>query len=226
MNNEKKEYQKAIDYLCNLIENGELTVGSKLPTERSLAQTLSIGRNSTREALRSLEIMGIIESRRGSGNFLVGNISKNISSAIDMMLLLRQTNKNEVCSFRRNMDKSVCMSIIESGKFQGWKNKFDEILANEESETDVEKQAQIDKDFHYTLILATENQLYVSISEAVMAVYRRWIEKILINADDNIKKQLHKTHRDIVLALDSSDRIACEKAIDLHYKIVERELRI
>ena len=46
---EGREYQKAIDYLCGLVKEGELKIGSKLPTERRLAETLSIGRNSTRE---------------------------------------------------------------------------------------------------------------------------------------------------------------------------------
>ena len=44
------EYEKAIDYIFGMIQNGDLTVGSKLPTERAIAQELNIGRNSTREA--------------------------------------------------------------------------------------------------------------------------------------------------------------------------------
>ena len=60
----KREYQKVIDYLYKLIESGQLTVGERLPTERTLAETLSISRNSIREAIRSLENMGIIENIR------------------------------------------------------------------------------------------------------------------------------------------------------------------
>ena len=52
--NQKKisqEYEKAIQYIYELMKSGELTIGSRLPTERALAETLGIGRNSTREAL-------------------------------------------------------------------------------------------------------------------------------------------------------------------------------
>ena len=48
------EYEKAIEYIFKMIQNEELKVGSKLPTERFIAETLNIGRNSTREALSIL----------------------------------------------------------------------------------------------------------------------------------------------------------------------------
>ena len=71
--NQKKisqEYEKAIQYIYELMKSGELTIGSRLPTERALAETLGIGRNSTREALSIMHGMGLIERRQGSGNYI------------------------------------------------------------------------------------------------------------------------------------------------------------
>ena len=65
-----QEYTKAIGYIYELVNDGTLEVGSKLPTERAIAQQLGIGRNSTREALSILHGMGIIERRQGSGNYI------------------------------------------------------------------------------------------------------------------------------------------------------------
>ena len=104
MQEETREYQKVISYLSQMIAGGELAIGSRLPTERSLAETLSIGRNSTREALRMLEHTGVIVCRRGSGNYLTGNVSRPITEMVHMMLLLGQTDRKEICSFRRNME--------------------------------------------------------------------------------------------------------------------------
>ena len=73
-----REYTKVIRYICNLIESGDLRMGERLPTERAISETLSISRNSTREALRTLEHMGAVECRQGSGNYLAENIALSL----------------------------------------------------------------------------------------------------------------------------------------------------
>ena len=55
MKENSREYQKAVDYICSEIANGNISIGDRLPTERTLSGQLGISRNSTREALRSLE---------------------------------------------------------------------------------------------------------------------------------------------------------------------------
>ena len=46
-----QEYQKVLSYFYDLVKDGTLTWGSKLPTERKIAEQLGIGRNSAREAI-------------------------------------------------------------------------------------------------------------------------------------------------------------------------------
>jgi len=62
--------QGAIEQITDLIVNKKLQPGTRLPSERQLMTQLKIGRASVREALRSLEIMGLIEVRPGSGAFV------------------------------------------------------------------------------------------------------------------------------------------------------------
>ena len=70
------EYEKAIQYIDQLIQQGDLQIGSKLPTERAIAEELGIGRNSTREALSILHGMGMIERVQGSGNYITCDFQK------------------------------------------------------------------------------------------------------------------------------------------------------
>lgn len=222
MKNTQKEYHKAIDCLCGMVQSGELAVGSKLPSERAIAEKLSIGRNSTREALRVLEIMGMIECKRGSGNYLCANMSSAISEIIDIMLLLGQTKTSEVSSFCRNMDKAVCFEIIEKGNFSESVQLLEKIL-NQSQSLLTDDRITCDKNFHTALIEATQNRLWITFSTALTAVYHRRIEIILKNADDGTQAQLCKAHNDIVSALKKGDREKCETAINLHYDIVDRE---
>ena len=59
-NSTTMEYQKAIDYIFQMIKDGKLIVGSKIPSERDIAEMLGIGRNSIREAISILRRMGLI----------------------------------------------------------------------------------------------------------------------------------------------------------------------
>ena len=56
--------------LLSQLLNGQLTPGTRLPSERQLAQTLAVGRSAIREALKALDVLGLIEVRQGDGTYL------------------------------------------------------------------------------------------------------------------------------------------------------------
>ncbi len=60
----------AIDQILNLIAEGRLKPGDRLPSERELVRQLKVSRTSVREALRALEARGVIEVKPGSGSFI------------------------------------------------------------------------------------------------------------------------------------------------------------
>jgi GntR family transcriptional regulator, transcriptional repressor for pyruvate dehydrogenase complex len=53
-----------------MISADDLKSGDKIPSERELSERLNVGRSSVREALRALELLGLIETRRGEGTFI------------------------------------------------------------------------------------------------------------------------------------------------------------
>lgn len=67
---EKKVFVQIVQQLRDIIEDGHIQPGDKLPSERVLCEQLSVSRASLREALRSLELLGLIKSRHGGGNYL------------------------------------------------------------------------------------------------------------------------------------------------------------
>jgi GntR family transcriptional regulator, transcriptional repressor for pyruvate dehydrogenase complex len=71
-------YSLVVAQIRALIESGELKAGDKLPTERSLAEQLGVSRSSVREALSALEVLGVIHSRQGLGNFIAENVENDL----------------------------------------------------------------------------------------------------------------------------------------------------
>lgn len=220
---ENKEYQKAIDYLCEMIEENKISIGDKLPTERNLAETLSIGRNSTREALKMLEKLGMVECRQGSGNYLAANMSDTISKCIEMMLLLKQTSKAEVIAFRRQLDLIICREIITKDTVQNWEGAFRDILAIEWSGLSHDEQVELDRRIHFTLIKASENSLWICIAEAISSVYRKWIDLVIARADKVVLREMQITHYEIINALLEKNFPKCEAAINIHYDLIDKE---
>ena len=85
--------ESAIDEIKKFILSNKLKEGDQLPSERQLGQKLEISRGSLREALRMLEIIGLVEVRPGKGIFvrgLSGDIFDPLSSWISR-------NKDAIC---------------------------------------------------------------------------------------------------------------------------------
>jgi GntR family transcriptional regulator, transcriptional repressor for pyruvate dehydrogenase complex len=65
-----KVYIEIVKQLRKIIEKDRLKAGDKIPSERELSERLNAGRSSVREALRALELLGLIETRRGEGTYI------------------------------------------------------------------------------------------------------------------------------------------------------------
>ena len=141
------EYEKAIEYIDQMIRDGELVTGSRLPTERTISEHLGIGRNSTREALSILHGMGMIRRVQGSGNYVTGDAHRAIRQICTMMLALGTITKKDVCEFRRVLEKSACLLLSEKGVPADERRQFEEILAAMES-ADEKTLPALDRDFH------------------------------------------------------------------------------
>ena len=68
--NAKKVSQLIIEQFINMIKEGKLKMGDRLPPERTLAEMFNVSRASVREAFSAMEIIGLIEVRQGEGSYI------------------------------------------------------------------------------------------------------------------------------------------------------------
>lgn len=214
------EYEKAIDYIFGMIQNKALTVGSKLPTERAIAQELNIGRNSTREALSILHGMGMVKSVQGSGNYICADANKTIFQILTVMLALGSITKKDVCEFRRAVEKTVCMLLLEKGISEDADKEMKSLLDNMKNDQPVRS----DREFHALLVTAAHNELLSTIMGAVMTVYQEWIDLVLKKADPQTKDILVSYHEDIYNGIKNKSESLVNEAIDKHYNLIEELL--
>lgn len=210
------EYEKAIQYIDRLIQQGDLQVGSKLPTERAIAEELGIGRNSTREALSILHGMGMIERVQGSGNYISRDAGSSIHRILRMMLALGTITGQEIAEFRCMMEKAVSLDLLDRGLSEEQQIYFEEILQGMETAS-TEEFLELDKTFHAQLICATGNPLLILLLQSVSELYQEQIARVLQHMDDAGRRELLTQHRAIYDHLTQKDKEAMLEAIDRHY---------
>ncbi len=219
------EYEKAINYIYGLMKDGTLREGSRLPAERTISEEVGIGRNSTREALSILQGMGLIESVRGSGNYVTRKSGQSMKQTIKMMLALGSVSEDDVCVFRREMEKSVCSLLMNKTLPQAHKQEM-EYLLHKMKHLRGKRLADADKAFHDLLIQATGNGLWIIIMEAVTEVYSELIDRVVRNSDEDGQNRLRRCHEDIFFGLIEKDTEKMMRAIEEHYDMIEELLNV
>lgn len=93
--------EQAIEKMYQLIKEQNLRANDKLPSERELSSMLGISRNSMREALRVLEMIGVIKVEHGSGMVIdVGKVSDAVTRPLSFALLINREKMNELFEAR------------------------------------------------------------------------------------------------------------------------------
>lgn len=81
-----KNRTKIVQQLRQLIKIEKIQVGEKSPSERVLSECLGVGQSSVREALRSVELLGLIETRHGEGSFLASTKAAAPRNIVDVYI--------------------------------------------------------------------------------------------------------------------------------------------
>ena len=105
-------YVRVIDYIKQEITAGRLQIGSKLPPERTMAEMLGVSRNSVREAVRVLEIMGTTVSVQGAGHFIANNFESALVETLSLMFVLKELDFQQVSQLRYALElKSFTLAV-------------------------------------------------------------------------------------------------------------------
>lgn len=221
---QEKSYTRVIEYIKQQIRGGKLIIGSKLPAERELSEILGISRNSVREALRTLDNMGVISSQQGAGNFLTGNFEKNLVETFSMMFLLDQLDYQQISQLRRALELEALMLAIDhitEEEIQTLK----QIISQLENETE-ENNVILDKKMHYNIALASRNSLIINILEALSEVLDQFIvdlrREILMQEDS--RRILMEAHNGMIESLVTRNKKLAYDSINQHFGVIDQKL--
>lgn len=107
MSPKQKVYQGVLQEIRKYIDSNDLEPGDKLPSERELADKLQAGRSSIREALRAMELLGLIETRRGEGTYLSTYRPYQTVELLSSFILQENNTKKDLLITKKVMEKEV-----------------------------------------------------------------------------------------------------------------------
>ncbi|TRM12937.1 FadR family transcriptional regulator [Lentibacillus cibarius] len=103
----QKVYHGILQELRKYIDENNLQPGDKLPSERVLSEKLQAGRSSIREALRAMELLGLIETRHGEGTFLSAYRPYHSVEVLSSFILQGNNTRNDLLFAKKIIEKEA-----------------------------------------------------------------------------------------------------------------------
>jgi len=221
----KRISDEIVKQLKSLIFSGKLKPGEKLPPERELAKSLNVSRVSLREALNSLQGMGLIEIQQGNRTFVRPMTTRSIYDPLVSFCKESPQNFLQVFEIRKILDiGSVSLAAERAGP--EIIKKLEMILSQMEDDLRNNRLgAKPDLDFHLEIVKATENQVYNHLATTVYDLLQEEMRiawgGIFNNSDS--KKALLKQHIRIIESIKSHDPKKARQAAREHLEFAEKK---
>jgi GntR family transcriptional repressor for pyruvate dehydrogenase complex len=193
---------------------GDWTEGDRVPAERELCQQLGVGRASLREALKALEIMGMIETRLGEGTFVCAR-----SEFLSRPLLWAITGSNEADT--HELVEARKLIEVEMAGLAAERADADELKAigkcldeMELAKAKPQQYLEADLNFHLAIGTAAHNRILMNALHLIRNVLRQWIGQTL--QMNTVADEAQQQHTEIFVAIAKRNPAVAREAMKKH----------
>lgn len=204
------------------IAAGELKPGDRLPPERQLASSLGASRASVREAVRVLELSGLVSPRHGDGTFVQSRPSAAAGHSLSQFLERERERLLDLSQARQALEPRLASLAAEHANRDDVERLRQTLYAeiNNIREHDVEGAFVADRAFHLAIAEATHSptfmMLHTYLSDQVADIRRETIFN-----ESRRTPARHVDHQAIFKAIAAGNASKAEAAMRLHLKHVE-----
>jgi DNA-binding FadR family transcriptional regulator len=197
--------------------------GSRLPSERRLAEGLGVGRSAIREAIAVLEVLGIVEVRVGSGTYVRGTVSDLLPQAIDWGLLLGERHTRDLVETRQHLEAVTARLAAQRATDADVALLRHRLDRMREAADSVAEFTEADVEFHLEVARIAGNTVLRDILHSVRALLRVWILRA-VGADGDTAATLAE-HVAVFEAIELRDPDAAATAMWAHMESASARLR-
>ncbi|WP_235001659.1 FadR/GntR family transcriptional regulator [Halobacillus sp. Marseille-P3879] len=199
---------QVIEEIIDLLMSGQLKAGDKLPSEHELMEMLEVSRPVLREALISLENLGVVHRKTREGTFFTKRVG---SEPYRIMLALSIGDIQSIIETRLSQELGLVAIAAEKITELDLKRLEENIEEMEKTEGDYLK---IDKEFHRIIAFSGSNPITEGIIDPLLNMYDKTLENIpMKNRNKEVTIQHHK---EIYEALKNKDPLAAYQRMYHH----------
>lgn len=208
---QKSIVDRIIARLTDAVISGQLKPGQKIPTETELADSMGVGRNSVREAIKALVTVGVLDIRRAEGTFVADGFNDRMMEPMVYGLILEGGSTPAVLELRHIFEVGVLQLAIEKAtkedlaRLRAALEYLERTILKSSSDEAI---MMADIAFHDELQRIAGNPLVEKISFIVERVARNSRKKALERFRDNGELgdmlQLHKNLYEVVASRDKA----------------------
>src|ERR1700675_2538913 len=223
--------RRAFEEICQRIREqlalGVLKPGDKLPPERDLAQQLGVSRNVLREALRSLEMAGVLRLQKGvkGGAFIQAGDTSRMNGVMRDMLSLGTISVRELSEARVHvLDLVVRLACANARKAD-----LDALEANIRRTEDATREGRLldrvecSREFYKLLAASTANKVIAMIVDSVTEIHMRFVYA-KVASSGAATPRLAEKRRQFLSALRARDVLAAARLMRIHLESIQRML--
>jgi GntR family transcriptional repressor for pyruvate dehydrogenase complex len=209
-----------------MIRSGSLKPGEKIPSQRIFSQTLGVSRASLREALLTLETLGLLKTEMGRGTF-VAEASRDAGDGAGPMAPWRYSDSYsvfDVFQTRILLEGEIArlsagrLTQLQLDKMESATQTMEDCWARQDLLANVEA----DLEFHGTIVSACANAMLKELYQTVRAQITETQRQPIPQTDPERMRHSIAEHRRIIAALRANDAAAARTEMETHIRNTAR----
>ena len=207
--NSESVVQQVINCLSDAMISKQLRPGDKIPTEMELAESLGVGRNSIREAIKILVYLGVLEIRRAEGTFVCEGFSESMIDPMIYGIILDKSDSYEnLMELREMVEAGVVQLAISKYDGEDMKNLEEKLAVMkaeiEKGPSNIMEAFKADNDFHDAVSQMGHNPLVDKINRVVrMLTHAVRLDSVTYMIENGRGQELYEAHEKIYSILKS-----------------------
>jgi GntR family transcriptional repressor for pyruvate dehydrogenase complex len=213
--------EQIVIQLCKKIGQGQFRPGDRLPPERELADQLQVSRTSLREALRVMEMAGIVSVRQGGGSYVREFADDGLLSPLLLMLDARGDFVGDLIEVRIIFEPDVAARAAVRATREDLHELERIVHAQEEGVGVVPGDAWLvlDRQFHIAVARASHNEVSVRVTRFITEMLKD-ARRHFVASDERLRQALSR-HQAILTGIRGGDALRARNAMLQHLRDVE-----